>query len=79
MSTQGQVMNFIKINKTDVSIQLKSFKIYWIITLDFKVIKCKAAVAWGANQPLKIEEVEVEPPKAGEVRIKVIRQKLITE
>lgn len=36
-----------------------------------KVIKCKAAVAWGANQPLKIEEVDVAPPKAGEVRIKI--------
>ncbi|KAG9338584.1 hypothetical protein JZ751_025643, partial [Albula glossodonta] len=34
------------------------------------VIKCKAAVAWEANQPLKIEEVEVAPPKAHEVRIK---------
>jgi len=36
-----------------------------------KVIKCRAAVAWGANQPLKIETVEVAPPKAGEVRVKI--------
>lgn len=36
-----------------------------------KVIKCKAAVAWGAKQQLKIEEIEVDPPKAGEVRIKI--------
>ena len=36
-----------------------------------KVIKCRAAVAWGAKQPLKIETVEVAPPKANEVRIKV--------
>eukprot|EP00253_Pinus_taeda_P028436 PITA_28436 len=35
------------------------------------VIKCKAAVAWGAGEPLKIEEVEVAPPQAMEVRIKV--------
>lgn len=34
-------------------------------------IKCKAAVAWAAKQPLSIEEIEVAPPKAGEVRIKV--------
>ena len=34
-------------------------------------IKCKAAVAWGPKQPLKIEEVEVAPPKAGEVRIRL--------
>ncbi|XP_074128855.1 alcohol dehydrogenase 1-like [Sminthopsis crassicaudata] len=37
-----------------------------------KVITCKAAVAWIYNAPLSIEEVEVDPPKAGEVRIKVI-------
>jgi len=36
-----------------------------------QVIKCKAAVAWGAGEPLKIEEVEVAPPQAMEVRIKV--------
>lgn len=36
-----------------------------------KVIKCKAAVAWGAKEPLKIEDIEVDPPKAGEVRMKV--------
>eukprot|EP00842_Homolaphlyctis_polyrhiza_P003572 jgi/Hompol1/4215/HPOL_006986-RA len=37
-----------------------------------KVIHCKAAVAWGANQPLVIEDIEVAPPKAGEVRIKIV-------
>uniref|UniRef100_A0A8C5MQK0 Enoyl reductase (ER) domain-containing protein n=1 Tax=Leptobrachium leishanense TaxID=445787 RepID=A0A8C5MQK0_9ANUR len=36
------------------------------------VIKCKAAVAWKVGSPLKIEEVDVEPPKANEVRIKMI-------
>ncbi|XP_048401478.1 alcohol dehydrogenase class-3 [Stegostoma tigrinum] len=36
-----------------------------------KVIKCKAAVAWEAGKPLSIEEVEVAPPKAHEVRIKI--------
>ena len=34
-------------------------------------IKCKAAVAWAPKQPLTVEEIEVAPPKAGEVRIKV--------
>src|SRR5260370_18026901 len=33
-----------------------------------KVIKCKAAVCWGAGEPLKLEDVEVEPPRAHEVR-----------
>ncbi|WP_226663553.1 S-(hydroxymethyl)glutathione dehydrogenase/class III alcohol dehydrogenase [Microbulbifer aggregans] len=37
-----------------------------------ETIKCKAAVAWKAGEPLSIEEVEVAPPKAGEVRIKLI-------
>ncbi|XP_074129877.1 alcohol dehydrogenase 1-like [Sminthopsis crassicaudata] len=37
-----------------------------------KVITCRAAIAWTSNAPLSIEEVEVDPPKAGEVRIKVI-------
>uniref|UniRef100_A0A673TUC2 Alcohol dehydrogenase class-3 n=1 Tax=Suricata suricatta TaxID=37032 RepID=A0A673TUC2_SURSU len=37
-----------------------------------KVIKCKAAAAWEAGKPLSIEEVEVAPPKAHEVRIKII-------
>jgi len=37
-----------------------------------KVIKCRAAVAWEPKQPLSVEEIEVAPPKAGEVRIKVV-------
>ncbi|XP_040274127.1 alcohol dehydrogenase 1-like isoform X1 [Bufo bufo] len=37
-----------------------------------KVIKCKAAVCWAPNQPLSIEEIEVAPPKAHEVRIKIV-------
>jgi len=37
-----------------------------------KVITCLAAVAWEAKQPLAIEEVEVDPPKAHEVRVKVL-------
>lgn len=36
-----------------------------------KVITCKAAVAWEAKSPLKIEEIQVEPPKAHEVRVKI--------
>jgi len=41
-----------------------------------KVIRCKAAVAWAANKPLDITEIEVAPPKAGEIRIKVIANAL---
>ncbi|XP_066852496.1 alcohol dehydrogenase class-3 [Anser cygnoides] len=36
------------------------------------VIKCRAAVAWEAGKPLSLEEVEVAPPKAHEVRIKIV-------
>uniref|UniRef100_A0A8C3HXC0 alcohol dehydrogenase n=1 Tax=Chrysemys picta bellii TaxID=8478 RepID=A0A8C3HXC0_CHRPI len=36
------------------------------------VIKCKAAVAWEPKKPFSIEEVEVAPPKAHEVRIKIL-------
>ncbi|CAI9725679.1 alcohol dehydrogenase class-3 [Octopus vulgaris] len=37
-----------------------------------KPIKCMAAIAWEAKKPLSIEEVEVAPPKSGEVRIKIL-------
>ena len=36
-----------------------------------KLIICKAAVAWEPKKPLSIEDIEVAPPKAGEVRIKI--------
>ncbi|KAF7720624.1 hypothetical protein EC973_006874 [Apophysomyces ossiformis] len=37
-----------------------------------QVIKCRAAVAWEAGKPLSIEEVEVAPPRAHEVRVKIL-------
>ncbi|EFB21092.1 hypothetical protein PANDA_017937, partial [Ailuropoda melanoleuca] len=37
-----------------------------------QVIKCKAAVLWELKKPFSIEEVEVAPPKAHEVRIKMV-------
>ncbi|MFV0576909.1 MAG: S-(hydroxymethyl)glutathione dehydrogenase/class III alcohol dehydrogenase [Vibrio sp.] len=37
-----------------------------------QVIKSRAAVAWKAGEPLKMEIVDVMPPQAGEVRIKII-------
>ncbi|PIO74650.1 S-(hydroxymethyl)glutathione dehydrogenase/class III alcohol dehydrogenase [Teladorsagia circumcincta] len=37
-----------------------------------KVIKCKAAVAWEAKKPLSVEDIEVAPPQAHEVRIKIL-------
>lgn len=37
-----------------------------------ETITCKAAIAWEAGKPLSIEDVQVAPPKAGEVRIKIV-------
>lgn len=34
-------------------------------------ITCKAAVAWKSNAPLVVEEVVIDAPRAGEVRIKM--------
>uniref|UniRef100_A0A0C9RQD6 TSA: Wollemia nobilis Ref_Wollemi_Transcript_2377_1507 transcribed RNA sequence n=1 Tax=Wollemia nobilis TaxID=56998 RepID=A0A0C9RQD6_9CONI len=41
-----------------------------------KVITCRAAVAWGAKQQLVMEEVQVDPPQAMEVRIKITHTSL---
>ncbi len=37
-----------------------------------KTIKSKAAVAWAAKEPLKIETVDVTLPKAGEVLVRIV-------
>lgn len=31
-----------------------------------------AAVCWGVGEPLKVEEIQVEPPKFSEIRVKVL-------
>jgi len=36
-----------------------------------KVITCRAAVTWALGEPFKIEEIQVEPPKKGEIRVKI--------
>ncbi|KAI5702562.1 hypothetical protein M8J76_001070 [Diaphorina citri] len=40
--------------------------------MEGKVIECKAAVAWEPKKPLSLETIQVAPPKAGEVRIKIV-------
>ncbi len=35
-------------------------------------MKIKAAVAWGPNQPLRIETIDLEAPKAGEVLVRIV-------
>merc|ERR550519_525450 len=41
-----------------------------------KTITCKAAVAWEAKKPLDVTDVQIAPPKKGEVRFKVIANAL---
>ncbi|KAJ7982632.1 Alcohol dehydrogenase-like [Quillaja saponaria] len=38
----------------------------------FQTITCKAAVCWGIGQPLMVEDIQVEPPQATEVRVKIL-------
>lgn len=42
----------------------------WISVL--QPIECKAAISWGPNKPLDVTTVTVMPPKAGEVRVKIV-------
>ncbi|OEF28604.1 S-(hydroxymethyl)glutathione dehydrogenase/class III alcohol dehydrogenase [Vibrio rumoiensis] len=37
-----------------------------------QVIKSRAAVAWKAGEPLKMETVDVMPPQKGEVRVRIV-------
>ncbi|GLJ33667.1 hypothetical protein SUGI_0676670, partial [Cryptomeria japonica] len=36
-----------------------------------QILTSKAALAWKAGEPLKIEQIQVAPPQANEVRIKI--------
>ncbi|KAJ8761713.1 hypothetical protein K2173_004489 [Erythroxylum novogranatense] len=38
----------------------------------FQVITCKAAVCWGPEEPLKVEDIQVELPKSSEIRVKML-------
>jgi len=42
-----------------------------LLLLLMQPIMCKAAVAYGPNEPLRVEDVHVAPPQAGEVRVKI--------
>ncbi|XVF42875.1 hypothetical protein PTKIN_Ptkin01aG0400800 [Pterospermum kingtungense] len=37
-----------------------------------QVITCKAIVSWGAGEALRVEEIQVDPPKSSEVRVKML-------
>ena len=42
------------------------------VNMTDQFIKSKAAIAWGPNQPLTVEEVDVMLPRKGEVLVKVV-------
>jgi hypothetical protein len=50
---------------------------YQVRMTENKVITCRAAVCWAANEPLSVEEVQVDPPKAGEARVKIIASGIV--
>lgn len=37
-----------------------------------KIYYAAAVVCWGEGEPWKVEEIQVEPPKATEVRVKML-------
>ncbi len=39
-------------------------------------MKTRAAIAWGLNQPLEFEEIDLEGPKDGEVLIRIVTTSL---
>jgi len=41
------------------------------IVIKETIMKSRAAVAFGANQPLQIVEIDVAPPRAGEVLVRI--------
>ncbi|KAI9081505.1 hypothetical protein K1719_036526 [Acacia pycnantha] len=41
-------------------------------TSSSQVITCKGAVCWGIGEGVKVEEIQVDPPKATEVRVKML-------
>jgi S-(hydroxymethyl)glutathione dehydrogenase/alcohol dehydrogenase len=41
------------------------------IVIKETTMKSRAAVAFGANQPLQIVEIDVAPPRAGEVLVRI--------
>lgn len=43
-----------------------------------KIITCRAAVAWAAGEKLRIENIQVDPPKAGEVRVKIVSTGIVS-
>ncbi|GAY43245.1 hypothetical protein CUMW_073010, partial [Citrus unshiu] len=55
------------------SLKFEAAKSTAILTMsNSQAITCKAVVCWGLGEPLKVEEIQVEPPKSTEVRVKML-------
>ena len=48
------------------------------MSFEGKVITCRAAVAWAVGEKLKIEDIHVDPPKKGEIRIKIVSTGIVS-
>jgi S-(hydroxymethyl)glutathione dehydrogenase / alcohol dehydrogenase len=48
----------------------------WLQVSTVGPIECQAMIAFAPNEPLRLETVVVAPPKAGEVRVRVIANAL---
>ncbi|KAI5315585.1 hypothetical protein L3X38_044761 [Prunus dulcis] len=62
--------HFLKLLKNQ-KFRFISPKLYNTSATAVRVITSNAAVAWEAGKPLVIEKVEVAPPQANEVRVKI--------
>jgi S-(hydroxymethyl)glutathione dehydrogenase/alcohol dehydrogenase len=69
-SHSKQLLNFF------LSLRLELSSLQIMTTTVGTPIKCKAMVARGPKVPMTEEEITVMPPKAGEVRVKVIANAL---
>lgn len=42
-----------------------------------KVINCRAAILWEKGGPFVVEEIQVQPPRTDEVRVKMIASGIV--
>jgi S-(hydroxymethyl)glutathione dehydrogenase/alcohol dehydrogenase len=47
-----------------------------MMSAQLEPIRCRAAVAFEAGKDMEVVEIDVHPPKAGEVRVKVLSNAL---
>lgn len=42
-----------------------------------KVITCRAAVLWEVGGPFVVEDIQVQPPGKGEIRVKIVASGIV--